>query len=167
MEAAHLTYDDIPPLVIEAMDFYAEHLPADACWPWPFYVQTQGYGQIHQNGRKLLTHRCAAASLLGTIPRGVLVRHGCDNPPCINPSHLHLGTHADNMRDIVERGRGRWVRWRGMTPEQRHKAVPHLHRGRHPKGQRVQGPDGRVWPSAAAAADDLGLTRQAVAYRCR
>lgn len=70
-----------------------------------------GYSIVsrYKNGRykDFLVHRLCYEAYKGTIPKGMIVRHTCDNPPCINPQHLLLGTHADNIRDMVERGRAR------------------------------------------------------------
>jgi len=63
------------------------------------YRDKDGYGTI---GRRK-AHRVAWASVHGPIPEGMLVLHSCDNPPCVNVNHLHLGTHADNMREKSER----------------------------------------------------------------
>ena len=59
------------------------------------------YGTIGHAGKNLKAHRAAWMVHFGEIPAGCFVLHRCDNPPCINPAHLFLGTHKDNMRDMV------------------------------------------------------------------
>ena len=77
------------------------------CWPWQSYVSPNGYGYISLGPRKWRVHRLAWVLSFGPIPGRLLVRHKCDNKICCNPSHLELGTHADNSRDCVERGQTR------------------------------------------------------------
>lgn len=80
-------------------------LPDDECWEWTKY-RSDGYGMIPYGGKLVYAHRAAYEVANGvTIPTGVVVRHGCDNPPCVNLNHLKLGTQADNARDKMERGR--------------------------------------------------------------
>lgn len=73
------------------------------CWNVP---PTPGlnYGHISW-GRQDYAHRFSYSHLNGPIPKGQFVRHKCDTPTCVNPDHLELGSHNDNMRDMVERGR--------------------------------------------------------------
>lgn len=70
------------------------------CWPWTGRLTRDGYGAF---GRKR-AHRVAYWLNGGEID-GKIIRHRCDNPACCNPNHLIAGTHADNVRDRVERGR--------------------------------------------------------------
>ena len=65
-----------------------------------------GYPRSRVNGKLDRTHRHVYRKFKGEIPGGMVVRHTCDNRLCCNPDHLVLGTHADNARDRVERGRG-------------------------------------------------------------
>jgi hypothetical protein len=78
---------------------------ADACWGWTGARISTGYGAIRVAGAAVLAHRAAYAVAYGPIPDGAHVLHRCDNPPCTNPGHLFLGTHAENMRDMFAKGR--------------------------------------------------------------
>ncbi len=78
---------------------------SDECWEWQGGRNQKGYGKFYLESGKMYAHRFAWTITNGDIPPGTVVRHTCDNPPCCNPAHLELGTHADNMRDAVERGR--------------------------------------------------------------
>lgn len=64
-----------------------------------------GYPQVAHKGKNAPAHRKFYEELFGDIPKGLLVRHKCDNPLCVNPEHLELGTHKDNSEDMVKRGR--------------------------------------------------------------
>lgn len=63
------------------------------------------YGRVRINGVQLGAHRVSYEAAHGAIPHGKLILHTCDNPPCINPEHLTVGTQSQNMRDMVSRGR--------------------------------------------------------------
>lgn len=81
----------------------------DGCWIWTKSRSNNGYGQIghRENGHLVhkLAHRVSYELFIGPIPDGIYVCHTCDNPPCINPKHLWLGTAKDNNRDCREKGR--------------------------------------------------------------
>jgi hypothetical protein len=76
---------------------------------WQGGRDLQGYGQIFVRGQakptRLKAHRVSYELHVGPIPDGMCVCHTCDNPPCLNPEHLWLGTNADNTRDKTEKGR--------------------------------------------------------------
>jgi hypothetical protein len=81
---------------------------ADGCWRWTASVNRNGYGQFGVGSRGdgvVLAHRHAYSIAIAPIPAGMEVRHRCDVPGCVNPAHLEIGTHAENMRDMKERGR--------------------------------------------------------------
>lgn len=72
----------------------------DECWMWLGVVQPNGYGQF-----KGLAHRWAYEQFVGPLYEGCVIRHSCDEPLCVNPDHLLIGSQADNVADRVARGR--------------------------------------------------------------
>ena len=78
------------------------------CWNWTGTQTPKGYGSLWIDGHNVRAHRQAWIFAYGCIPAGMLVCHHCDKPGCCNPTHLFLGTYADNNGDAASKGRMRY-----------------------------------------------------------
>ncbi len=79
--------------------------PNSGCWLWDGPCDDFGYGRFRVGRAKKRVHRIAYEMLVGEVPDGLILRHRCDVPCCVNPAHLLTGTVADNNRDRSMRGR--------------------------------------------------------------
>lgn len=74
------------------------------CLEWQGFKKG-GYGYFYVNGREKAVHRMQYEKFKGLIPKGYNVCHSCDNPPCVNPDHLWVGTQQENIKDMISKGR--------------------------------------------------------------
>jgi lambda repressor-like predicted transcriptional regulator len=108
------------------------------CHEWSGGRSPQGYGSVAFEGQMRGAHRLAYELFVGPIPDGMVVMHECDNPCCVNPAHLRVGTYADNTRDMLEKGRDS-----GTSPQ-------------------LHGPD---WPIFLKRLNQLGLSQERLAVK--
>lgn len=88
--------------------FWPKVQKGEGCWEWIGSRNAAGYGKMTVGGRgagHVRAHRVSWELANGPVPEGLWVLHTCDNPPCVRPDHLWLGTRLDNMRDCASKGR--------------------------------------------------------------
>lgn len=78
---------------------------ADECWLWTAGKNSDGYGVFKLDGKSVGSHVVSYVLANGDVPNGIEVCHTCDNPPCVHPDHLWLGTRKDNAQDSALKGR--------------------------------------------------------------
>lgn len=88
----------------------SEPVTESGCWIWTLAVDKDGYGRAWLGNKKWPAHRLSYMTFMGPIPAGLFVLHKCDNPSCVNPAHLFVGTPLDNMRDKCNKGRVKGAR---------------------------------------------------------
>lgn len=76
------------------------------CWNWTG-ARRRGYGLFNRAGRMVSAHRFAWELINGSLPDGAILMHSCDNRGCVNPAHLTIGTHLNNVHDMIVKGRDR------------------------------------------------------------
>lgn len=81
---------------------------ATDCWIWQGGRNNVGYGMMRGEEKMQTAHRISYEEHKGDIPKGMCVLHNCDNPLCVNPDHLRLGTHKENTQDMIRRGRSNY-----------------------------------------------------------
>lgn len=92
--------------------FEEKYEKSDGCWNWTAHKNSDGYGTFRISDRHQYAHRIAYQLYVGEIPAGLCVCHRCDNPSCVRPEHLFLGTFADNAHDCMSKGR-----WKDQSGE--------------------------------------------------
>lgn len=90
----------------EKLVHYGHSVSASGCWIFGGTIAGNGYGQFGHDYRLVLAHRASYEAHMGPIPPGSVVCHRCDNPACINPTHLFVGSQSENLRDMRTKGRG-------------------------------------------------------------
>ncbi len=85
--------------------FMSHVTKTESCWNWNSSKDGGGYGQTNIGSEKIKAHRLSYELFKGQITDNLLVCHSCDNPSCVNPDHLWLGTNNDNMKDMHNKGR--------------------------------------------------------------
>lgn len=91
----------------ELLEYHGYEVTDAGCWQANGFQNEDGYVVWNSRGVKVTAHRVSHEFFRGAIPKGLEVRHRCDNPPCINPEHLEAGTHSENMIDRSARGRAK------------------------------------------------------------
>ena len=134
------------------------------CWEWQG-AKNKGYGVIEHQGKAYRTHRLSYEWFIEHIPEGMSVCHKCDNPACIRPDHLFVGTQQDNMDDMKAKGRGANCIHKG-TKNGRSKLTQHdvdlirVFVKRHPPTRSTKSPH---FGSLSFLARWFGVTKRAIA----
>jgi hypothetical protein len=95
-----------PPLISIEQKLLRYAVSENGCWNWVATKDRDGYGLLtHHRGKQIRAHRASYEFHVAKIPVGLLVCHSCDNPSCINPNHLFVGTSKENTRDMLDKNR--------------------------------------------------------------
>lgn len=92
-------------MLLQRIEERSELVPIAGCRVWTGYSTQDGYGRMRVNGHMQMTHRVAYELAYGQVPDGLMICHRCDVRSCCNPHHLFTGTNAENMVDMVAKGR--------------------------------------------------------------
>lgn len=144
----------------------------DGCWIWTGNISNAGYGRFTDYWQKFSAHRLSYEFANGPTPPGKNVCHTCDVRACVNPAHLWLGSHTDNMQDAIAKGRHGGFKTRGR-PGARGEANGHailtdeqvlaIRAAYQPRPTDLQGPwpkTGR--PTVTSLADEYGVSRSLI-----
>lgn len=104
-----------------------------ACWEWMARIERSGYGKTVWEGKPKKSHRIAYMLAFGEFDQRLFVCHHCDNPACVNPNHLFLGTRSDNMKDMIQKGR--------HLEGQKRRIATHKAKGKTKGGWKLKGMD--------------------------
>lgn len=168
-----LLASEVPDSVKNKLEQRAAKYGPDECWSYSKKGSPDKRSSIRIGNRSILGGRVVVAIKEGVMPAGMVAMHSCDRPGCHNPNHLSSSTQAENQADMAAKGRSASPDVADVSRRTRELHATgyfnydHLRRGSHPKGKIVVAPDGRRWSSANAAAEDVGVTRQVMARRCR
>jgi hypothetical protein len=135
--------------------FYSKVEKTSSCWNWTHSKNKFGHGMFSFQGKTIGAHRFSFDLHKGSLPHNLFVCHSCDNPSCVNPSHLWLGTAKDNAQDMIKKGR-------------------HNNGGGWPKGKskssftkkQIQTPFG-IFESKKKAAEFIGIASPSLSSRMK
>lgn len=135
------------------------HFSGPGCWEWLASKDKDGYGRFRWGAEKTRAHRAAYMLFKGQIVGDLVVMHSCDNPGCVNPDHLSLGTNADNTADMV--AKGRQAKGEAITKGRDYRGE------RHPGAKITQEQARRILAddrTHSEIADDYGVTRATISH---
>jgi hypothetical protein len=136
---------------------------SSGCLEWQGATSKRGHGRIKFKGKLYLPHRIVLEHVLGPLPRHVLACHRCDNPRCVEPTHLFPGTYRDNQIDAIEKGRSKMP----SHDEKNRRAVAESNRRRRANLYRNEERDMTIERPVAIAlrAEDARVAERAIAER--